>query len=226
MKKSVTALGALAVLATAGTAQAGTIIQPKNVTVIVGGELAGSPAVNMINQSGLSKKYVSGKTDFHTYLASNPIHSIAAGGEWLSTEPRTTAKITFDFGEVIEFSGFAYWNEDASSLQSMIMSIPFGGGYGSTSSYVQNIEGQAYGASVRNHQLIKSRYVSFDLYGCDMAGFSHNGCGMGEVAFHSTQMAAVPEPATWAMMIVGFGAVGSVVRRRRPAFATFSAQAN
>lgn len=27
--------------------------------------------------------------------------------------------------------------------------------------------------------------------------------------------AAVPEPATWAMMIIGFGAAGSVIRRRR-----------
>ncbi|MGH6996745.1 MAG: PEPxxWA-CTERM sorting domain-containing protein, partial [Phenylobacterium sp.] len=27
----------------------------------------------------------------------------------------------------------------------------------------------------------------------------------------------VPEPATWAMMIAGFGIVGSAVRRRRPA---------
>lgn len=26
---------------------------------------------------------------------------------------------------------------------------------------------------------------------------------------------AVPEPATWAMMIVGFGMVGGVLRRRR-----------
>ncbi|PZQ55191.1 MAG: hypothetical protein DI570_22350 [Phenylobacterium zucineum] len=30
---------------------------------------------------------------------------------------------------------------------------------------------------------------------------------------------AVPEPSTWAMLILGFGAVGSTVRRRRSAFA-------
>jgi hypothetical protein len=30
---------------------------------------------------------------------------------------------------------------------------------------------------------------------------------------------AVPEPATWAMMVIGFGAVGSAIRRRRVAFA-------
>jgi len=31
--------------------------------------------------------------------------------------------------------------------------------------------------------------------------------------------AAIPEPATWAMMILGFGAVGAVIRRRRAALA-------
>ncbi|MBT2186320.1 PEPxxWA-CTERM sorting domain-containing protein [Sphingobium sp. H33] len=31
----------------------------------------------------------------------------------------------------------------------------------------------------------------------------------------SPQPGAVPEPATWAMMIAGFGAVGAVTRRKR-----------
>jgi hypothetical protein len=33
-------------------------------------------------------------------------------------------------------------------------------------------------------------------------------------------LAAVPEPATWAMMILGFGAIGATLRRRRGAGAT------
>ena len=33
--------------------------------------------------------------------------------------------------------------------------------------------------------------------------------------FAGTIQAGVPEPATWAMMIIGFGAAGSVIRRRR-----------
>lgn len=35
------------------------------------------------------------------------------------------------------------------------------------------------------------------------------------VAFAPTATAAVPEPATWTMMVAGFGAVGAAVRRRR-----------
>lgn len=40
----------------------------------------------------------------------------------------------------------------------------------------------------------------------------------GDVVFEAT-FAAVPEPATWAMLIAGFGMVGAAARRRRPAIA-------
>jgi hypothetical protein len=41
---------------------------------------------------------------------------------------------------------------------------------------------------------------------------TQNGAFGGNVAFVSS---AVPEPATWAMMLVGFGAIGASMRRRR-----------
>lgn len=38
-------------------------------------------------------------------------------------------------------------------------------------------------------------------------------------ALDSVSISAVPEPATWAMMLIGFAAVGSAVRRRRTSLA-------
>lgn len=39
-------------------------------------------------------------------------------------------------------------------------------------------------------------------------------------AIRLAQVAAVPEPATWAMMVIGFGVVGGSMRRKRKAAAT------
>ncbi len=46
-------------------------------------------------------------------------------------------------------------------------------------------------------------------------GFDWSDTGFTLATFAPTS--AVPEPATWAMMIAGFGVVGGAVRRRRPA---------
>jgi hypothetical protein len=35
------------------------------------------------------------------------------------------------------------------------------------------------------------------------------------VSFAASDIAAVPEPASWAMMLLGFGAIGLTMRRRR-----------
>lgn len=42
-----------------------------------------------------------------------------------------------------------------------------------------------------------------------------SGGGLSVARFADEVQTAVPEPATWAMMIMGFGAIGAVIRRRR-----------
>ncbi|TAJ72503.1 MAG: PEP-CTERM sorting domain-containing protein [Phenylobacterium sp.] len=54
-------------------------------------------------------------------------------------------------------------------------------------------------------------HVSFNTYGTPVLD------GVGQIRISG--LVAVPEPATWAMMIMGFGAAGSVLRRRRAALA-------
>ena len=67
-------------------------------------------------------------------------------------------------------------------------------------------------------QLKRQNKIFFQISGADIAGIEfRNGSNgqvfaLGELNFTA---AAVPEPASWAMMIAGFGLVGATARRRR-----------
>lgn len=219
------ALTAVAAAAVAGPAAAGVIITPKSVTVLAGGTAAGYDVSDIINQSGLSITYKSGVTDFETYLASDPLHAFDAG-EWLSEGPNSSARIVFDFGEIVELAGFAIFNEDATSMTQINIQIGEEpdpqAGLGGVFYPTQNPFGVAYRPTTHNRAPVNARYFAFEIFGCNRAGFAHNGCGIGEVVFNSTTPApvgGVPEPATWAMMIMGFMGTGAAIRRRRQGFA-------
>jgi hypothetical protein len=51
------------------------------------------------------------------------------------------------------------------------------------------------------------------------AGFGNAASSIDQMISGSISAAGVPEPATWALMILGFGAVGGTMRRRRSATA-------
>ncbi len=58
--------------------------------------------------------------------------------------------------------------------------------------------------------------VFLDLIGAESAGFAIDNirfAGLGQIVVPGNN--GVPEPATWAMMLIGFGAVGSAMRRSR-----------
>jgi len=60
------------------------------------------------------------------------------------------------------------------------------------------------------------RRVSYDFDGAVIKTIEFSSTG-NSFEFDSLASAPVPEPATWALMITGFGAAGAMVRRRRTA---------
>jgi hypothetical protein len=75
-------------------------------------------------------------------------------------------------------------------------------------------------ASGNQSSLASNRLVNWTWN--DPVGISKIDFGSGQIAFEAGDLwaersmtAAVPEPTTWAMLIVGFGAAGAAMRRRR-----------
>ncbi len=64
-------------------------------------------------------------------------------------------------------------------------------------------------------------FYGFQRASNDISRFEVEGYWVGtrNLSTFTGAVSAVPEPATWAMMIIGFGAAGAAIRRRRDAFA-------
>ena len=154
---------------------------------------------NLINGSGLSGGLHDG--DFHN--------------KWM-TDQGDHGLLIFDLGSTKALTGATVWNYgggccgDDRSVQDLHI---LGSNDGATFFHIKYftldqtptdpIPGQdlAFAASYR--------YLMFDLldnYGADYTGLS-------EVQF-SDGRGGVPEPATWALMLTGFGLAGATLRRR------------
>ena len=194
------------VLAAAAPAAAATI-QP--VGVVASDTFANYDVNNLINGSGLS----GGKHDTHW------------GNMWQTSWDDVPHWLVFDLGQKVSLQStsiwqyaadFSYpWYETDRGVQDLGISISLDGVTFTPVTEVV-LDRQILNADNRSTpfaaQLVAltgdARYVRFDLN----SNFSDTPwTGLSEVRFNG----AVPEAATWAMMIMGFGLVGSAMRRRR-----------
>ncbi len=81
-----------------------------------------------------------------------------------------------------------------------------------------NVESTAISAIINGLTIANGDSFAFRWTDRDAIGSDH-GLGVDNVAlsFTTATTGAVPEPATWAMMIAGFGLAGAAMRRRRSA---------
>jgi hypothetical protein len=212
---------ASAVLAFAAQpAQAQQIVSATSGTINSGGPGFGS-LTDTINQSGLSTGYVSGVTDFNSYIAGNPTHTVVFNGnEWFSNQGSNSASVTYDLGSAMGIDALALWNEEASGIGTLnLFSSLDGVLFTSLGSFnpTNNPLDANYLAQVFNFGAVDTRYFRFDMSECPQQPTTFDACAIGEVAFRTASVSGVPEPSSWAMMLVGFGAIGYSMRRRRSA---------
>jgi hypothetical protein len=211
MKTSISAAALVAFALFGGTAHAAKILAPVSVTVNSGGTAGSFWTVdNVIDQSGLNKTYVAGVTEFEDFIASNPRHGDSLNTRWTTPSGIASARLTFDFGREVTLSQLAFWDDHSTSNSFVRLSTPDLVNFATLAPTEATMT--SFPAQVFSFRPVTTRYLTFDFEGCDKGRFL--GCSLKEVAFAEGVAGVVPEPATWAMMILGFGGVGALLRRR------------
>lgn len=216
-KMALWAVAATAAIASPAAAQ--TIVSATSAVINAGGPGFGS-INDTFNQNGLLTNYTSGVTNFNSYIAGNPQHNLVfSGNEWFSNSGTSSAQVTYDLGAVMGIDALALWNEDIAGIGLLnLFGSADGVTFGALGSFTptNNTDNANYGADVFTFAATSLRYVRFDMSRCPQAPGSFDSCAIGEVAFRTAQVGGgVPEPATWAMMLLGFGALGGMLRRQR-----------
>lgn len=108
-------------------------------------------------------------------------------------------------------NGFAFWPDNAATTPyyatpGAAITAATTGGY-----TVSSLAGGSYSAEKAPFSLNLQNGQEVNFFIKD-SNYSDN---QGGVSLALSKVAAVPEPATWAMMFVGFGLLGAVMRRRR-----------
>jgi hypothetical protein len=122
---------------------------------------------------------------------------------------------TIKFGEAISglYLAIISWNGNAASFDQPFTVISQGQGYWGNGSITLGA-GNTFVASGEPHGIIYFPGTFSSLTFTDTSNEYWHGLTIGVEMLASEVPGGVPEPTTWAMMIAGFGLVGTALRRR------------
>lgn len=212
-RRAAVACGVVVVAAIAGAAQAGVMLQPASASTNMGNFGTYEP-VRAVNQSGLSAPYVSGTTDFESYVpATRTVSGASSFNSWFS-QSSTTGNFDLDLGGSFSIYALALWNDHQPTAAQGVRTFtllaannPSFSGATTLGSYTTTpivSEPNNFG-QIFSFAPVTASYVRLVItanYGSTLT------TGFTEVA-----LAQVPAPG--AALLMGLGLVGASARRRR-----------
>ena len=217
MKRFTVAATLAAAVLAAGNAQAAKMVAPVSVSTNGGDAGRFWTVDNIIDQSGLPLSYESGVTEFEDYVP-DLRHNDSVNTRWLSWENTSGATLTFDFGKVVTLGKLALWDDHSTTNSLFRFSTPELLDFASFRP-ADAVKNPGPPPQIFDFRDVTTRYLTVTIEGCNASGSKWTGCGVQEMAFAEGITGGVPEPTTWALMILGFGAAGAMLRRRRFAIA-------
>ncbi len=206
----------IALLAFSSYSHAGLIRSASSVTTTMG-SFSGRTNINsLIDQAHLSSSYISGVTDFDTYVSSQPTHRIGLRYSWLSAANMPTGDIDFDLGDTYIVSQIVSWFDTSSrGINQFTLFADDDGDYmaGTTTlgTFGNDTDTGGGGAQVFNFTDISTRYLRLRV----LTNLGSSSTTHYEVAFDTTTVNAVPVPA--AVWLMGSALLGLMGFRKKAA---------
>jgi len=195
--------------ASAGTIYSGTIFNDSGFFSLLSSSKAN-------DQSGLSHSYISGVTDYDTFVGLTPTHVGSSGLNGALDLGVQAAFIDFDFGSELNFTDFGLWNDidDQGILNFNIL-------VSNDSTFTSSTTIGLFTATTGNDPLPLQQ---FDLLGTagryirvDMLS-THGGTNInfGEFIFAAGATSSVPEPTSLALLSLGLAGFSFARKKEEP----------
>ena len=171
------------------------------------GQFSSNAPSRLIDQTGLSANFVSGVTDFSTYLSGNPTHNSFLGPNFWIANFVTTGQIHFDLGASFTISQLLFWNRDGGGTFGGIKDFTVLTDDNASFSSPTNVGSFSapIGADAANSVALlfdltdsAQQFVRLDIQSAHGTG----AVAAGEVAF-DTSGSAIPEPSTLTLLCTG-----------------------
>jgi hypothetical protein len=175
---------------------------------------------HMINQSGLAAGFVSGTTNFDTYIAGTPLSNSSDTFGWAAATHQTAFTVIFDMGQQLTMNALALWGSGALDANINAFTLyasndsTFATGVTTLGSYTVSMVrtgGTSYAPYTFGFSNATAQYLELQVTGAGGNAFTTE---IGEVALRGLAApAAVPEPAS--LTLLGAAMAGAAALRRR-----------